>query len=749
MAASAHAAQSPDAARRPRSATRARVAALALFALALLLLAHWLSYSVPRVKCVAQVPRAGGAGATPDAPCAPLADESARSSAGAAFWSAAAAQIEYADRARSDSEIIRQNLTSNDSARRKLGEQQVTTVLLDIGFSRERLAKLQTPAAKFALLQRAIDEAEKQDPTEGNEELVRIQKAISKVLPRDNFPTPRPTPTTRPTPQPTPSPTPTPAATPTPVPTPTPTATAIATNTNTSATPAVSPTPSASPAASATPAATPSSTAEHGRITVSRPERFLEGQEDVISCELARVLEKVVASQSSGNGTVTTVEGVVLDIFDPRYTPEAAFVFESEDLRLVGGDDGGRPGARRESQWKSLADRRAVWDWRIRLDDAAREHVSFTLRLHVRMRPKEAGLNEVVMRNVWERRFENIPTGLPADVKGAKYGAPVSAAGGLALLGVYGLPGRRRKLEEELERAEAGLGSVPAPAGVEAQQDEVKFSVFAPQTAAPSDSFLVQVFAHLASQMAELAARAAEADPAAAKRGTADANKPVARGTELTVLLRMDDFEIDEPAQTLTWRGDVEQAQFLVTVPEGRRGGSVVGIVTVLQESVPVGRLKFVFRVTPSGEPAQPSTTTTATPAPVPADFVRYRRAFISYASQDRAEVMKRVQMLDRLKIAYFADLLSLEPGERWEAQLYRYIDESDVFYLFWSSAAKNSEWVEKEVRHALRRQAGKHDAPPEIVPVIIEGPPLVPPPPYLAALHFNDKILYFIEKEN
>jgi hypothetical protein len=104
--------------------------------------------------------------------------------------------------------------------------------------------------------------------------------------------------------------------------------------------------------------------------------------------------------------------------------------------------------------------------------------------------------------------------------------------------------------------------------------------------------------------------------------------------------------------------------------------------------------------------------------------------------------------MLDRLGVPYFQDLLSLEPGQRWEPLLYRYIDESDVFYLFWSSAAKRSKWVRKEVQYALRRQSESPAPPPEIVPVIIEGPPPVAPPRYLAALHFNDKFLYFIDKE-
>lgn len=122
-----------------------------------------------------------------------------------------------------------------------------------------------------------------------------------------------------------------------------------------------------------------------------------------------------------------------------------------------------------------------------------------------------------------------------------------------------------------------------------------------------------------------------------------------------------------------------------------------------------------------------------------------YKKAFISYASPDRKEVLKRVQMLELSGIKFFQDLLSLNPGERWERALYREIDGSDVFFLFWSSDAKKSEWVMKEVDYALKRKGNSDFAPPEIIPVIIEGPPLVSPPPELAHLQFNDHLIYFM----
>jgi hypothetical protein len=65
-----------------------------------------------------------------------------------------------------------------------------------------------------------------------------------------------------------------------------------------------------------------------------------------------------------------------------------------------------------------------------------------------------------------------------------------------------------------------------------------------------------------------------------------------------------------------------------------------------------------------------------------------------------------------------------LDPGDRWQQELYRNIDNCDLFLLFWSTWAKNSEWVRKEVGYALDRKGWDDLSPPEIRPVIVQPPP-------------------------
>ena len=137
--------------------------------------------------------------------------------------------------------------------------------------------------------------------------------------------------------------------------------------------------------------------------------------------------------------------------------------------------------------------------------------------------------------------------------------------------------------------------------------------------------------------------------------------------------------------------------------------------------SVPVGSLTFALKVTQ--EKAEAGIQLRGDRAR------RYTYAFLSYASADRAEVIKRAQGLKAGGTSFFNDLLSLEPGERWEKRLYKEIDRCDVFYLFWSSQAKASKWVMKEIERALDRRAKSENGDPDIIPIIIEGPPPPAPP--------------------
>ncbi len=137
--------------------------------------------------------------------------------------------------------------------------------------------------------------------------------------------------------------------------------------------------------------------------------------------------------------------------------------------------------------------------------------------------------------------------------------------------------------------------------------------------------------------------------------------------------------------------------QFAVFVPEEFERRSVIGTVTVSRGGIPIGHLKWKMVIGPiEGEDA-------AALAAQGEYVARYRQAFISYSSADRRDVLARVQLLRTLGIGYFQDVLDLDPGDRWERELYREIEHCDLFLLFWSESAKQSTWVRREVDAALK----------------------------------------------
>ena len=270
-------------------------------------------------------------------------------------------------------------------------------------------------------------------------------------------------------------------------------------------------------------------------------------------------------------------------------------------------------------------------------------------------------------------------------------------------------------------------------------KDLVDCSVFSPPAVACGDMFLVQVFVHLPEQAEIAKQRAEQFDPDAKQLGVRSLGIPIERGTELTFYLSIPKLEVDDPIQQLIWNGRADSVQFGVTVPLALTQKTVIGTVTVSQNSIPIGHLKFRLLITPA------ASSNSIEPQPVGEIARLYTKAFVSYSSLDRKEVLKRVQGLAITGIEVFQDVLNLEPGDRWEKELYRHIDECDLFLLFWSTAAKESKWVLKEVLYALERQGEDGLHSPEIIPVIIEGPPPVSPPDELQHLHFNDKLLYLI----
>lgn len=295
------------------------------------------------------------------------------------------------------------------------------------------------------------------------------------------------------------------------------------------------------------------------------------------------------------------------------------------------------------------------------------------------------------------------------------------------------------KIKEVLQQT--NIKSIPKTKNLAAIKDEmidpVDCTVFAPPRVCAGYTFMVQVMVHLPSQGGKAKKLAKEFDTEAERRGYTSLGVNVERGSRLMIDLSIPGLEIDQRLRCFTWQGRMGIVQFRVGVPRNHPSERLFGTVMVSQEQIPLGQITFKLDVDQISNDFSLQAIST--------DQVKvFESFFISYASEDRPEVLKRCQMLKRLGKSFFQDLLDLDPGDRWEQKLYRKIDECDAVLLFWSSKAKESKYVIQECQYTIANKGLDH-----LLPVIIEGPPPVKLPPELGNLHMNDWLLYVIDADS
>jgi len=206
------------------------------------------------------------------------------------------------------------------------------------------------------------------------------------------------------------------------------------------------------------------------------------------------------------------------------------------------------------------------------------------------------------------------------------------------------------------------------------------------------------------------------------------------RGTLLSVAMRIEGLLINPKHKTVLWTGEIGTAAFVVSVPKEAKEGTHRGVASVRINNSEIAKIHFVLVVTHK--------TKESTPTAIALDFRHHKRAFASYASADRQQVVARVQGMESAwkGLSVFMDTMDLRAGQHWEEQLWNAISQSDVFYLFWCRHALKSAWVEREWRFALEKRGLDF-----IDPVPLESPKYAPPPPELAVKHFDDPWLVYI----
>jgi TIR domain len=213
---------------------------------------------------------------------------------------------------------------------------------------------------------------------------------------------------------------------------------------------------------------------------------------------------------------------------------------------------------------------------------------------------------------------------------------------------------------------------------------DVDVMVFAPPVVPPCEEVIVQVFFHTPDREVEALNRAKIAEPAGQALAWVPLTIQVRQNDNIKVSMECLDATTPEPVQRTVWNGRLVILQFMMRMPNVEL--IIRPKLRVFVNGVPAGNLVFKISVQQNPPDLRPSLANETARA--------YRKAFLSYASEDRIEVLKTAQTLRAFKIDFFQDLLNLSPGERWEQRLLTEIDNCDVFLLFWSHHAQQSKWV-------------------------------------------------------
>jgi TIR domain len=276
--------------------------------------------------------------------------------------------------------------------------------------------------------------------------------------------------------------------------------------------------------------------------------------------------------------------------------------------------------------------------------------------------------------------------------------------------------------------------------------DSVSCAVYSPPQWEGGTTELVQICVYLKEDLNTVETESLAVDPMARRLRAQVLGVDLSRNTRLSITLSLDPpCDISPSLASVIWRGEAISVSFAVKILPVLRRVRALGTVEIRldRSAAPIGVLHFRVELVPQG------TRTESVTRPLGEVARLTESVFVSYASEDRSEVLRRVQGLKALGIQFFQDILNLAPGQRWAQELWRLIDQSDVFLLCWSSAARKSEWVRKEYLQANTTSSRSSDKRPHIAILPLEGPPPPEPPPELAHLHFSDDLLYAIKVES
>jgi hypothetical protein len=171
----------------------------------------------------------------------------------------------------------------------------------------------------------------------------------------------------------------------------------------------------------------------------------------------------------------------------------------------------------------------------------------------------------------------------------------------------------------------------------------------------------------------------------------------ISYGAEIRIIPESEDFEFNPNNVKIIWSEDYHRVNFRFRTKTNLQKKLCSGEINVYVGPLQICCIPFTIII---GASASKETYKLSS-----AVVGLYRKIFVSYSHLDEEIVKACTQISKALGDAILIDSENLRSGEQWKQALEGLIDGADIFQLFRSKNAAQSESVKKEWQYALNKQ--------------------------------------------
>jgi hypothetical protein len=222
-----------------------------------------------------------------------------------------------------------------------------------------------------------------------------------------------------------------------------------------------------------------------------------------------------------------------------------------------------------------------------------------------------------------------------------------------------------------------------------ADREQVIFTAGYPGRIVPGSDYLVRVYLHLQADLQEIVTRLEQVTAqfgAYPRRADSEPNQRIPIGTNLEVTPRINWVRTVPAQQQVTWTGAIEELSFRIRYAGPEQAPvPCSGFIDISTCGLVVAQIPISIQVKTGEVQIAPQTVGMIS------------RVFASYSHQDEPVVRACKAAYRALGIQLFIDKDDILSGELWRGVLRRSIADHDLFQLFWSQTAADSNEVANE----------------------------------------------------